>query len=64
MAKYRYNPETLKYEARDESAALKALRIFLLVAGALALVYLYFWLYTSVFAPQWGQTYCSPFRYP
>ena len=56
MAKYRYNPETLKYEARDESAALKALRIFLLVAGALALVYLYFWLYTSVFGFELPKT--------
>jgi len=48
MAKYRYNPETLRYEAQDESRWLKALRLFLLAAGAVALVYLYFWLYTAV----------------
>jgi len=56
MASYRYNPETLRYEARDESRALKALRLFLLAAGAVALVYLYFWLYTTVFGFELPKT--------
>lgn len=56
MAKYVYNPETLLYEAVDESKALKIIRIILLLAGAAALVYLYFWLWTSVFGLELPKT--------
>ena len=49
MPKYVFDPVTLLYEKREEPACLKYIRIAaaLLVAGGC--VFLYFWLYTSVF---------------
>ncbi len=49
MPKYVFNPETLMYEAQDEPKYLRHIRVALLVVGAAALVFLYFWLYLSVF---------------
>lgn len=56
MAKWAYNPETLLYEPQNESKGLKVLRTVLLVIAAPALVYLYFWLYTTVFGFELPKT--------
>lgn len=49
MAKYVYNPETLSYDVVDESRVLRFFRRILEIAAVLGSVYLFFWLYTSVF---------------
>lgn len=49
MPKYTFNTETLMFEVRDEPKSLKYIRIGLLSVAAVAIVCLYFWLYTSVF---------------
>lgn len=48
MAKIVYNPETLSYEMVEESKALRIFSRVVFVIAAVASVYLYFWLYTSV----------------
>ena len=53
---YKYNPETLMYEAKEEPKALRLLRIFLEVAAALALVWGYYLLYTQVFGLEMPKT--------
>lgn len=56
MAKWVYNPETLLYEPQNESKRSKVLRICVLVIVAPALVWLYFWLYTTVFGFELPKT--------
>ncbi len=48
MRKYVLNPETLLYEIKEASLKSKFFKGFLLLAGSLALAFLYFWIYTSV----------------
>ncbi len=45
---YKYNPETLMYEATEEPKALRLLRIFLAAVVAVALVWGYYMFYTRV----------------
>lgn len=45
---YKYNPETLMYEATEEPKALRLLRIFLCAVAAFALVFGYYMFYTRV----------------
>lgn len=49
MPKYTYNPQTMEYELRDNPKFLKPISIVLLVVGSVAMVFVYFWLYLSVF---------------
>lgn len=56
MAKWVYNPETLLYEPQNEPRRSKVLRVCVLVIIAPALVWLYFWLYTSVFGFELPKT--------
>ena len=49
LSKYIYNAETLLYEKHEESSAARLFKVLGFVAAVVALVYLYFWLYTSVF---------------
>ncbi len=56
MPKYVFNPETLMYEAQDEPKYLRHIRVALLIAGAAALVLMYFWLYLSVFRLELPRT--------
>ena len=49
MPKYVLNPETLLYEEREEPRYLKHVRLAVAAVAALGFVFLYFWLYTSVF---------------
>ena len=47
--RYIYNAETLLYEKHEESSSARLLKVLGFVAAVVALVCLYFWLYTSVF---------------
>ncbi|MCR4859432.1 MAG: M23 family metallopeptidase [Bacteroidales bacterium] len=49
MPKYIFNPETLLYEVKDEPRYLRPVRIVVGLVLAAGFVFLYFWLYTSVF---------------
>ena len=49
LSKYIYNAETLLYEKHEESSAARLFKVLGFVAAVVALVCLYFWLYTSVF---------------
>ncbi|MBQ2005998.1 MAG: hypothetical protein II205_00345, partial [Bacteroidales bacterium] len=49
MARYFFNPVTLSYESKPVSKGVKYLRAIVMLIVALALVFFYFWLYTSVF---------------
>ena len=49
MPKYVLNPETLLYEEREDPKYLKPLRLSVAILAAAGFVFLYFWLYTSVF---------------
>ena len=49
MPKYFLNPETLLYEVKEESRYLKYIRLAVAAVAAAGFVFLYFWLYTSVF---------------
>ena len=49
MPKYILNPETLLYEETEEPKYLKYIRLAVAVLAAAGFVFLYFWLYTSVF---------------
>jgi len=49
MPKYRFNPDTLLYEEKNEFKYLKHIKIAVAVLAAAGFVFLYFWLYTSVF---------------
>lgn len=49
MHKYVYNPETLMYEAKDESRTHRIIRRILLVVCGIGLVIFYLWLYVGVF---------------
>lgn len=49
MPKYVFNPDTLLYEETEEPKYLKHIRIVVATLVAAGCVFLYFWLYTSVF---------------
>lgn len=49
MPKYSLDPETLLYEAREEPKYLRYIRLAAALLVAAGCVFLYFWLYTSVF---------------
>ena len=49
MPKYVLNPQTLLYEKREPPKSLKYIRLAVASVTALGFVFLYFWLYTSVF---------------
>ena len=49
MPKYVLNPETLLYEEREDPGYLKPVRIAVALVIAVGFVFLYFWLYVSVF---------------
>lgn len=49
MPKYVLNPQTLLYEKREPPKSLKYIRLAVALVTALGFVFLYFWLYTSVF---------------
>ena len=49
MPKYILNPQTLLYEKQESPGYLKYLRMALALVFAVGFVFLYFWLYTSVF---------------
>ena len=49
LSKYIYNAETRLYEKHEESSAARLFKVLGFVAAVVALVCLYFWLYTSVF---------------
>ena len=49
MPKYVLNPETLLYEEREDPKYLKYVRLSVAALAAAGFVFLYFWLYTSVF---------------
>ena len=49
MPKYVLNPQTLLYEKREPPKSLKYIRLAVAAVTALGFVFLYFWLYTSVF---------------
>ena len=51
MPKYVLNPETLLYEEKEDPKYLKHLHWAVALLVAAGFVFLYFWLYTSVF--QW-----------
>ena len=53
---YKYNPETLIYEIKEESQWKRVGRIVLAVAIAAALVWSYHWIYTSVFGWELPKT--------
>ena len=46
LSKYIYNAETLLYEKHEESSAARLFKVLGFVAAVVALVCLYFWLYT------------------
>lgn len=56
MPKYFFNPITLSYESRPVSKGVKYLRVTIMTIVALALVFLYVWLYTSVFKLELPKT--------
>lgn len=53
---YKYNPETLMYEAKEEPKVLRIFRIFLGLASALALVWGYYLFYTQVLGLELPKT--------
>lgn len=49
ITKYQYNPETLLYEEKAEPRGFRYLNASIVVLLTVSLVWLYFWLFTSVF---------------